>query len=291
MLWTPQATVDLLPEQVALWAHKLENDTGVQLGQLQTALLSTQIGQRMRALQLEDADAYFAKVCSHPPEWQILLGRLLVKETQFFRNREALSGIDRFLSQRASSNDLGQSVDVCSLGCATGEEAYSLAATLHTNLQQSDQTRYFSVTGIDICQQALTTARQAIYPKTRLQNATDTELALFFESETDDQYRVKPFLTDRVTFIRSNLFDSNGLAKMPMDVIVCLNVLIYFRRWRRKALLDRLVSSLKPNGMLIIGSGELPGWQHEQLTSVAMSGVQAYQKITTERLKEHLRNG
>lgn len=274
-------SIELQPEQLELWAHKLESDTGVQLGQVQEGLLNAQIGQRMRQLQLQDADGYYARVCTDPLEWQTLLSQLLVKETQFFRNREALEGIKSFLTQRKLARELGNSVDVCSMGCATGEEAYSLAATLHSCLPNASGNHYFSVTGIDLCQQALASARQGIYPSTRLQQVTDIELARYFEITAEQQYRVKTFLSDRVTFVRGNLCDSGSLAQMPMDIIVCMNVLIYFRKWRRKALLNGLVPWLKPGGLLIIGSGELPGWQHEQMTSVAMGGVQAYQRLQT----------
>lgn len=291
MLWTPSAPVDLQPEQIALWADKLERESGVTLGQLQASRLSSQIGLRMRSLGLDDADRYFAHVCQHPPEWQTLLAQLLVQETHFFRNRDALDGIQRFVRQRGRAGLLDTSVDACSLGCASGEEAYSLAATLYRGLQHSNQQHYYSVTGVDICQRALSRARSAVYGKTQLAQISTDELHQFFSPMANDQFRVQDHLRDRVTFVRGNLCDDNGLAKIPMDVIVCLNVLIYFRRWRRKALLDRLVPWLKPGGLLVVGSGELPGWSHPQLTSVAIGGVQAYQKISAARIKEHLGNG
>ncbi len=277
MAWPTTTAVQLQPEQIALWAHKLEHDTGIHLGPLQSSLLSSQISLRMQALALEDADSYYARVCEHPPEWQTLLGQLLVKETQFFRNREALAGITAHAQQQKSQGSLGPSFDACSLGCATGEEAYSVAASLHSALGPDS---YFSVTGLDICSSALQTARAGIYGKARLQQASEQELARYFEPEAEtDNYRVTSALRERVTFVRGNLSNIDTVLAMPMDVIVCLNVLIYFRRWRRRALLNHISRWLKPGGLLIIGSGELPGWQNAELTPVALAGVQAYQRL------------
>jgi len=274
-----QPQVVLHEEQLQLWANKLERETGVQLGQLQDSLLNTQIALRMRELQLEDVDTYYAKVCDNPLEWQALLARLLVKETQFFRNREALQGIQNFLVQKIQNQTLDKSFDVWSLGCATGEEAYSLAATLHDGFRLAPEPGYYSVTGLDICVKALSTARKAVYPKTRMQYVQPGELAQYFEPAEGNQFQVRSELTSRVTFVKGNLCDIDAAARMPMDVIVCLNVLIYFRRWRRRELLNKLVAWLKPGGLLIIGSGELPGWQHPELASIGISGVQAYQRL------------
>ncbi|BFM05255.1 CheR family methyltransferase [Halioxenophilus aromaticivorans] len=272
--------MQLQPEQIALWANKLEQDTGVHLGALQASLLGSQIKLRMQALGLEDADSYYAQVCSSPPEWQSLLARLLVKETQFFRNREALAGIQAFVRKKLATQTQGFGIDVCSLGCATGEEAYSLAASLQQALAEPNESghgNYYSVTGVDLCAAALQTARAGLYPKSRLQQLTAAEIAAIFDPE-QQQFRVKQAIKNRVTFIRGNLCDIDSVVAVPMDVIVCLNVLIYFRRWRRRALLNQLVNRLKPGGLLIIGSGELPGWQNSHLTALNLGGVQAYQR-------------
>jgi chemotaxis methyl-accepting protein methylase len=63
-----------------------------------------------------------------------------------------------------------------------------------------------------------------------------------------------------------------------MDVIFCQNVLIYFRRWRRKEILNQLVKRLKPGGLLVIGLGETTDWQHSEMQKVDNNEVQAYIK-------------
>lgn len=280
----PQFT--LAPEQIELWGNKLEQDTGVQLGQLQTSVLSSQVATRMRELDLADADDYFAQVCADPVEWRALMDRLLVKETHFFRNRDALSGIKRFIGQRLNNGSLGKNFDVWSAGCASGEEAYSLAAALYDSYTLAPAGHYFSVTGLDVSHAALAAARAGVYSKTRLALASESELKRFFEPQGRG-FKVRANIKDRVTFVRGNLCDIDSIPPMPMDVIVCLNVLIYFRRWRRRAILSALTERLKPGGLLIIGSGELPGWQHPKLTNFAMAGVQAYQLLQSHTVAQH----
>ena len=277
MTWTVQPQLELAEEQIQLWANKLERDTGVQLGQLQTSLLSSQIASRMRELSLYDPDDYYAWVCSHPPEWSTLLERLLVKETHFFRNREVLKGIKQFVAQKIQTESLAKSFDVWSLGCATGEEAYSLAASLHDSFSLAPKGCYFSVTGLDISAGALATARAGVYSKSRLALATKSETTRLFEAHKEG-FKVKDEIAQRVTFVKGNLCAIDNIPHMPMDVIVCLNVLIYFRRWRRRDLLNKLVDRLKPNGLLIIGSGDMPGWQNSELKTFTIGGAQAYQR-------------
>jgi type IV pilus assembly protein PilK len=69
------------------------------------------------------------------------------------------------------------------------------------------------------------------------------------------------------------------LAKAPMsdmDVIFCQNLLIYFRRWRRREILNRLAERLVPGGLLVVGVGEVAGWQHPELIPVADERVLAF---------------
>ena len=91
-----------------------------------------------------------------------------------------------------------------------------------------------------------------------------------------DSFKVVPSLAARVCCAKLNVLE---LAKAPMsgmDVIFCQNLLIYFRRWRRRDILNRLAESLAPGGLLVVGVGEVAGWQHPQLVPVADERVLAF---------------
>ncbi|MDO7919741.1 type 4 fimbrial methyltransferase PilK, partial [Pseudomonas aeruginosa] len=96
------------------------------------------------------------------------------------------------------------------------------------------------------------------------------------ERQADGSFSVKTILTERVCCARLNVLD---LAKAPwsgMDVIFCQNLLIYFRRWRRREILNRLAERLAPGGLLVIGVGEVVNWSHPELEPVADERVLAF---------------
>jgi chemotaxis protein methyltransferase CheR/type IV pilus assembly protein PilK len=87
---------------------------------------------------------------------------------------------------------------------------------------------------------------------------------------------VQPALQRRICFSQTNLLDIEHLPTLPMDVIFCQNVLVYFRRWRVKQVLDALVERLKPGGLLVLGPGEAAHWQHPALVRTTHQGVTAW---------------
>jgi len=94
--------------------------------------------------------------------------------------------------------------------------------------------------------------------------------------QADGRYKVVPSLAAQVCCARLNVLE---LAKAPMsgmDVIFCQNLLIYFRRWRRREILNRLAARLAPGGVLVVGVGEGVGWQHPDLVPVANDQVLAF---------------
>lgn len=98
----------------------------------------------------------------------------------------------------------------------------------------------------------------------------------YFTQQADGKYQVVNSLAKHLCFARLNMLD---LAQAPisgMDIIFCQNVLIYFRRWQRREILNRLVARLAPGGLLVIGVGEVAGWQHPDLEPVADERVLAF---------------
>jgi type IV pilus assembly protein PilK len=98
----------------------------------------------------------------------------------------------------------------------------------------------------------------------------------YFVAQGEGRFKVVPTLAGRVCCARLNVLE---LAKAPMtgmDVIFCQNLLIYFRRWRRREILNHLAERLVPGGLLVVGVGEVAGWQHPELIPVADERVLAF---------------
>lgn len=88
--------------------------------------------------------------------------------------------------------------------------------------------------------------------------------------------QVAPELVARVCFAKLNVLELASAPLAGLDVIFCQNLLIYFRRWRRREILNRLAERLAPGGLLVVGVGEVVGWQHPDLVPVADDQVLAF---------------
>lgn len=274
---------DVLPEsKFLLWEKLLEARTGIQLASQQKVLLQTQIAIRMRELGIADYDDYFNQVKQDNKqgliEWQVLVDRLVVKETTFFRHRPSLDFVRQYLKNQIAQNRLNGCIDIWSVGCSTGEEPYGLAMLANECLSDSEQQVYFGVTAVDVSLPALSIARRGVYGERSMSFLTEYEKQNFFRPYDDKHHEVLPRLKKRVCFSQSNINQLDGLPIQAMDVIFCQNVLIYFRRWRRREILNQLVKRLKPGGLLVIGLGETTDWQHPQMQRVDNNEVQAYIK-------------
>lgn len=274
---------DVLPEsKFLLWEKLLESRTGIQLAAQQKVLLQTQIAIRMRELGLASYDVYYDQVKqdnkSGLVEWQVLVDRLVVKETTFFRHRPSLDFVRQYLKNKIQQKQLNGSIDIWSVGCSTGEEPYGLAMLTYQCLSESDQHLYFGVTAVDVSLPALSIARRGVYGERSMSFLTDSERQHFFRPYENKQYEVLPRLKKRVCFSQANVNNLDELPVQLMDVVFCQNVLIYFRRWRRREILNQLVTRLKPGGLLVIGLGETTDWKHPKMQRIHNNEVQAYIK-------------
>jgi chemotaxis methyl-accepting protein methylase len=132
------------------------------------------------------------------------------------------------------------------------------------------------VLATDLCADALQQAREGHFRAKRLEQIPETLRRRFFVAQDEQSYRVSPALQRRICFAQTNLLDIEHLPALLMDVIFCQNVLVYFRRWRAKLVLDALVDRLKPGGLLVLGPGEAAHWQHPALVRMTHQGVTAW---------------
>ena len=281
-MWSIQDTPRLSEEQAKRWCHHLEAKTGIRLPVPQQTHVRAQVSIRMRELGIEDSNEYFEfvnKGIQGALEWNLLVDRLMVKETCFYRHKESMNAIRKYLLDSISNRDQQGSLEIWSLGCSTGEEAYSLAIIASDCFNYLGRAPYFGVTGIDISLSALQTARAGRYPSQRLNALERHERDRHFKPLDDGRYyQVSPSLRERVCFSQANLADMESFPPANLDIICCQNLLIYFRRWRRKEILNELVERLKPGGLLVIGLGEVVDWKHPEIIKLGDDRVQAYRR-------------
>ncbi len=281
MTWSFKKSNSLPEQQFFLWENLLERRTGIQLAQPQQVLLQTQVSIRMRELGIGSYDQYFDYVQDDSAgiaEWQVLVDRLVVKETSFFRHRPSLELVKQQLENKLSHGALEDSFEIWSVGCSTGEEPYALAALVNDCFENRNINPYFGVTAVDISLPSLSIARKGVYGRRSLNLLEDDEYQTYFQPYGKDQYQVIEKIKKRVCFSQLNIMNLKNKPVQPMDVIFCQNVLIYFRRWRRREILKQLVKHLKPGGVLVIGLGEVTDWTCRGLERIAHEEVQAYIK-------------
>lgn len=270
--------VALLDHEFYQWEKLLEKRAGVQLPESQQALLQTQVAQRMGELGIESFSDYFNYVSNEAKgsaEWQILVDRLVFKDTRFFRNRPSLELVIRYIEKKLQQSNK-TSMEIWSVGCATGEEPYALSGITNDCFRRANLDPYYGVTAVDISLPALSIARKGEYSLRSVSLLSDEERSQYFTPVKNKRLKVKKALMERVCFSQLNILHLRKRPVQLMDVIFCQNVLVYFRRWRRREILNELVSNLKPGGLLIVGAGEVPGWKHEVLERVKDKDVEAY---------------
>src|SRR5690606_21042154 len=128
MVWSLQKSPALGEDDFERWCKLLEERTGILLSVQQRPFLQSQITMRMRELGFSDFADYYNRVTDGiwgKAEWSVLVDRLMVKETSFFRHRHSFECVRQLLQGRIDEGQVSGSFDVWSVGCATGEEPYS----------------------------------------------------------------------------------------------------------------------------------------------------------------------
>lgn len=269
-------------EEFVRWVDLLQRRTGVVVPPDRKTFLVTGLRMRMRETGYESFDTYLSQVLNGARgaiEWATLVDRLTVHETRFFRHTPSLELIsDEWLPQHVAAEGAG-AVHAWSVGCATGEEAYSLAMSLDHKLRALDANKvYFGVTATDISNPALAVGRSGLYPRERLAELPEPFRSNYTQPEGKDSFQIVDTLRKRVGFATFNLLDVARAPLKKLDLIYCQNVLIYFARERRKALLDALADLLKPGGLLVLGPGEVLGFVNPQLTRIGGRQTLAYRR-------------
>jgi two-component system, chemotaxis family, CheB/CheR fusion protein len=227
--------------------------TGQDFASYKRATVSRRILRRMQVVQTDKLGSYFAYLRSHPEEVQALFNDLLISVTSFFRDAQAYTALAERVIPGLSDRDPGQPIRVWVPGCATGEEAYSIAILLLEEAARRDTRHLIQVFASDLDAGALATARAGRYPTAIAADVSAERLARFFTLE-GDHYVVRPELRDLVVFA------VHGLLKDPpfsrLDLISCRNLMIYLERDLQEQACRTFAYALSPRGHLFLGSSE-----------------------------------
>jgi type IV pilus assembly protein PilK len=280
--WSPLAPMPGMDDsEFERWASLLEKRTGVVVPTTRKAFLVTSVRSRMRETGRTNFEEYFLDLQKTPEgliEWTTLVDRLTVHETHFFRHPPSFELIARDWLPRMNAS---AGLHAWSVGCSSGEEAYTLAMVLDRNLPAHKKgSAYFGVTATDVSLPALAVGRAGLYAAQKMKEIPTEYSERYCEPLDADTFRIGETLRKRVGFAQFNLLDASRAPLKRLDLIFCQNVLIYFARERRRELLATLANLLKPDGLLVLGSGEVTNFAHAKLRRVENRNVLAFMRIS-----------
>ena len=277
----PQAgcSLDMDDRQFSDWTRLLESRTGLFIAPERKSFLVSGIRSRMRKTGYQDYREYYHHLSRgnlQIREWSMLVDQLTVHETCFFRHESSMKLVEEVVIPCVFERQ--QSLNAWSVGCATGEETYSLAMLVGDYCTVRESGRYFGVTGTDISLPSLRLAREGLYLDRRLRDIRPAFRDKYCLSDTSSRFRVDADLRKRVCFSQLNLRDIEKAPFANLDLVFCQNLLIYYDRERRVQVVNQLAKCLRPGGVLVLGPGELLDWQHPDMERVRYPDTLAYRR-------------
>jgi chemotaxis methyl-accepting protein methylase len=234
----------------------LRAKTGHDFSMYKNNTLYRRIERRMSIHQIDRIAAYVRYLQENSQEVELLFKELLIGVTSFFRDAaawEQLRGeaIPTLLADRPA----GRALRAWSVGCSTGEEAYSLAIAFKEALEQVKSTENFTlkIFATDLDRDAIDKARQGVYPVNITADVSPERLRRFFVKE-ENGYRVGKEIRELVTFATQNIIMDPPFTRL--DILICRNLMIYLTPELQKKLLPLFHYSLNPGGVLFLGSAE-----------------------------------
>jgi two-component system CheB/CheR fusion protein len=215
--------------------------------------LIRRVRHRMREIKVDTYEQYHDILEVRPEEFTALFNTILINVTGFFRDADAWSHLaSDILPGLLASTDDG-TVRVWSAGCASGQEAYSIAMLLHDMMGEGFRDRV-KIYATDVDEDALAQARQASYTDREIAGLPDHFRDRYFD-RVGQRYVVSADLRRSVIFGRNDLTRDAPISRI--DILLCRNTLMYFNAETQSRVVSRLGFALRPNGVLFLGKAEM----------------------------------
>ena len=231
--------------------------TGMDFTHYKTSTLARRINRRLLMLNLETLKEYEAVLQDKPEEVQALRQDILINVTRCFRDPKAYEVISQMVFPKLLEGRSHQEpVRIWTLGCSTGEEAYSLAIAYTECAEKMGSAVPLQLFATDVNEECIQRARTGMYPLSLADDISPERLERFFTDDTDG-YRISQAIRDRCIFSPHNVLADPPFSRM--DFISCRNMLIYMQPVLQQEVLPLLHYALKPGGFLWLGTSETLG--------------------------------
>jgi two-component system CheB/CheR fusion protein len=255
-LGTPGTDVEFTDEVAAVLAQiagTLRAVTGNDFHGYKRNTFLRRVQRRMQVVQVPNIDDYAARLRKDRDEVHHLFQDLLIGVTHFFRDQKEFEALEKELPNLFEGKGPQDKLRVWVLGCATGEEAYSIAILLAEYSQTIDHGPAIQIFATDLDARALGSARAGRYSSAIADHVTPERLARWFVKE-GDTYRVAKALREMCIFSPHNLVKDAPFSRI--DLLSCRNLLIYLNAELQSRVIPIFHFSLRPGGLLFLGSAE-----------------------------------
>jgi len=248
---------------VSLLAEKAQSD----FGPYKKTTLLRRIERRMGLNQMDDVSDYLAFLRQDPDEVARLAKDMLINVSSFFRDAEAFVELrEKVLAPLIAEKNNNNPLRVWVPGCATGEEAYSIAMLLLEELGAARKNCPIQLFASDIEPETVRFAREGLYPESIAADVSEERLKRFF-AKTDKSYQVTKQLREAVIFSVQNLITEPPFSRL--DLVSCRNVLIYLEPEIQRRIITLFAFALGPGGYLFLGKSDGIAGQNELFATLS----------------------
>jgi two-component system CheB/CheR fusion protein len=227
------------------------------------------IQRRMGLSQIDDISDYYRYLQEHPDELGKLSKDMLIGVTSFFRDPQAFEELrDKAIAPLVREKKDADPLRAWVVGCATGEEAYSIVMLLMEEMARARKSFRLQVFASDIDPEALKRAREGTYSESITADVSEDRLARFFVKQ-DSAYQIDKQVREAVTFAPHNVILDPPFFNM--DLISCRNLLIYIEPEMQKKVLSLFAFALRSGGSLFLGKSENPMEQSDMFEPISKS--------------------
>jgi two-component system CheB/CheR fusion protein len=245
------------PEDQSLEAllEYLRDRRGFDFSGYKRPTLERRINRRMSEVSIDDYEGYVDYLEANPREFAELFNTILINVTRFFRDPEAWEYLrEEIVPQIVAAVPDDEQIRVWSAGCASGQEAYTAAIVLLEALGEEDFKRRVKIYATDIDEEALAEARAAVYPMKAFEEMPEELVEKYFV-ENGHGLAFRPDLRRSVIFGRNELLQDAPISRI--DLLICRNVLMYFRVEAQTRILSQLNFAVRDSGFLLLGKSEM----------------------------------
>ncbi len=234
----------------------LEKEFGIDFTHYKPSTVTRRIERRLQLARVDDIAQYVARLRGERAELDILYRDLLIGVTRFFRNEQAFELLqERVLPELLTHTTPGRPLRVWVAGCATGEEAYSIAILLH-ELTANVPDKSFQIFATDVHRGSIELASRAFYSETSLVNVSPERRDRYF-IRSGGSYQLVPELRQAIVFAAHNVIKDAPFTRV--DLVSCRNMLIYFQPPVQQKVLNQFHFALNRGGVMLLGPSESPG--------------------------------